>query len=579
MKKKLTILMSLLACFSLASCLATGETTPEQQNNQNGENGNNGSSNEEQGSNNNDNQGENEHSDDLNLDNDGSVDKPYTIDEACAIAETLGADDQTPIKYFIKGYVVSGSVDTSGQSQYGNINFDLSDQGGTKKFKCFQVYYLNAQKFTASDVISAGDIIVMFSSIVNYHGNTPETTNKGTAYVYAHNNKKSSTVPEQGFPKEDPNAQVVTISALKSANSSWKTEGANSAKLYRITGIAQWAVNSNYGNFDITDNTGNIYVHGCTRSKQSLVNDGDNGLIINNDKSFSSIGIKPGDEVTIEGWYAYHAYTKSYGVPQFTGYVTKLVSKGASTITPRNYSATETYSGDYYSSIGDKSGTELLTALHNLMDTTHTTYISYNGLYSGYSAANENTCFYANTSLSNGNREHVWPQSLSGSSSVQLYGENHGGSDFHHVRHANSTNNSKRGNAMFGPVYGSSNGYYTMSYSGGGTNKYTSNVFEPADDIKGDCARIIMYMYMHYNCASNVGNPTGWAERSYYGEMHINWVMGCSTVADSFKLLRLWNALDPVSSVEIARNEQGFKMQGNRNPFIDHPSYADKIWG
>ena len=132
---------------------------------------------------------------------------------------------------------------------------------------------------------------------------------------------------------------------------------------------------------------------------------------------------------------------------------------------------------------------------------------------------------------------------------------------------------------MFGPVYGSSNGYYTMSYSGGGTNKYTSNVFEPADDIKGDCARIILYMYMHYNCASNVGNPTGWAERSYYGEMHINWVMGCSTVADSFKLLRLWNALDPVSSVEITRNEQGFKMQGNRNPFIDHPSYADKIWG
>ena len=87
-----------------------------------------------------------------------------------------------------------------------------------------------------------------------------------------------------------------------------------------------------------------------------------------------------------------------------------------------------------------------------------------------------------------------------------------------------------------------------------------------------------MYMYMHYNCASNVNNPSGWVDRSYYGEMHVNWVMAPNTVSDCFKLLRAWNALDPVSEQEKARNEQGYKMQGNRNPFIDHPSYADKIW-
>ena len=90
----------------------------------------------------------------------------------------------------------------------------------------------------------------MFSSIVNYRGNTPETTDKGSAYVYQHNDNKSSSIPEQGFPTEDPNAKVRTISALINENSSWKTEGAKSTTLYRITGIAQYAVSVNYGNFD-----------------------------------------------------------------------------------------------------------------------------------------------------------------------------------------------------------------------------------------------------------------------------------------------------------------------------------------
>ena len=131
---------------------------------------------------------------------------------------------------------------------------------------------------------------------------------------------------------------------------------------------------------------------------------------------------------------------------------------------------------------------------------------------------------------------------------------------------------------MFGPIYGTS-GYKTMSYSGSTANKYCTNVFEPSDVIKGDVARIIMYMYMHYNIASNVNNLSGWTDRSYYGEMHINWVMGTQDVKSSFALLRLWNANDPVSAEEIARNNYAEQHQGNRNPFIDHPSYADKIWG
>ena len=597
MKNKLLILTTLLFTMCLSGCAVlnshegnnntdntntnSGENNNQnQQGNESGENNNTGENTNPGGDDNgNQNQGQNEHEEeDLSLTNDGSVNKPYTVAEACAIAKTLGSGDQTPLKYFIKGYLVNGSWDGSGIAQYGNATFKIADQGGSDQFTCFQVYYLNNQKFTSSQSIADGDMVIMFSSIVNYKGNTPETTNKGTAYVYAHNNKVSSSIPEQGFPQEDSSISLSNISQVISANSSWKTEGANNSKKYRIKGIAQWAVNSNYGNFDIIDSTGYIYVHGCTRTKQSLIKDGENGYVINNDKSYGSIGIKAGDEVTIEGWYAYHKYSSSYGISQFTGYVTNVTAKNASNIQGKNYTATESYSGNYYSSVTNKTGNDLLVGLHNLMDTTHTKWISYDGLYSAYNSLSETKDFYTNTNPNKKNREHVWPQSLSGSSSVQLYGEDHGGSDVLHVRLADSNNNSARSSSMFGPIYGTS-GYKTMNYSGSTANKYCTNFFEPSDAIKGDVARIIMYMYVHYNIASNVNNLTGWNEQSWYGEMHINWVMGTQDVKSSFALLRLWNANDPVSAEEIARNNYAEINQGNRNPFIDHPSYADKIWG
>ena len=44
-------------------------------------------------------------------------------------------------------------------------------------------------------------------------------------------------------------------------------------------------------------------------------------------------------------------------------------------------------------------------------------------------------------------------------------------------------------------------------------------------------------------------------------------------------LLLKWHREDPVSAWEIQRNNLVEDKQGNRNPFIDHPSYVDLIWG
>ena len=382
----------------------------------------------------------------------------------------------------------------------------------------------------------------------------------------------SFTPTSDNFNDPDPNAQQKTIGQMLSANG----KSNNTTTLYRITGIAQWPKNTNYGNFDLTDSSGYVYVYGCSKNKSTISKSG-NTYSYTNDKSFSSMNIKPGDEITMEGLYVWYTYPgKSYGYAEFQGYVTSIKRNGQSDIQGVNYTTSETYSGSYYNSVSGQTGSTLLTSLHNLMDSTHNNYVSYSSLdshfYSSDKSGTKVKCFYSGQATNSYNKEHVWPQSLSGSSSEQLYGEDHGGSDIHHIRPTIGDYNSKRGNAMFGPIYGDKSSIGKISYSGGGTDYYTGNVFEPADAIKGDVARIIMYVYMHYS------SQIGGTQQSYYGEMHINWVMGTSPT-DSWKLLRKWNAEDPVSDEEKTRNEYAYSVQGNRNPFIDHPSYADAIWG
>ena len=49
---------------------------------------------------------------------------------------------------------------------------------------------------------------------------------------------------------------------------------------------------------------------------------------------------------------------------------------------------------------------------------------------------------------------------------------------------------------------------------------------------------------------------------------------------DTFlKILMTWHINDPVSDRERDINNLVYKYQKNRNPFIDNPEYAQKIWG
>jgi endonuclease I len=46
----------------------------------------------------------------------------------------------------------------------------------------------------------------------------------------------------------------------------------------------------------------------------------------------------------------------------------------------------------------------------------------------------------------------------------------------------------------------------------------------------------------------------------------------------NLEVLLAWHELDPVDDFEMNRNDLIETYQGNRNPFIDHPEFVDKIY-
>ena len=242
----------------------------------------------------------------------------------------------------------------------------------------------------------------------------------------------------------------------------------------------------------------------------------------------------------------------------------------------------------YYSGITATGGQALLGQLHDLITTTHKKYTSYNDCSSPSiikktdPGTNGNVReFYTQDNISSTwgsgaigtwNREHVWCQSLSNG----LWGTSGGGSDLHHIRPAETGLNSARGNNKFGIVSDGNPAYNRDSKNVGGY--ISGNVFEPLDKVKGDVARIVMYVYTHYNTYSNVGGTTNGSRSSGFGTLKYTMVVSESNEDAAIRMLLEWNKSDPVDDVERTRNEEVYKIQGNRNPFIDDETYAEKIW-
>ena len=229
-----------------------------------------------------------------------------------------------------------------------------------------------------------------------------------------------------------------------------------------------------------------------------------------------------------------------------------------------------------------KKGVELQNGLSILMANTQTSITSYGDLKTKLSSTdndlmddNSMITLYTrdiidgtwNESL--WNREHVWCKNHSNGLYTTINDSaRNAGSDIHHVRPALMTINSTRSNVPYGVVDKSS-----ATQIGDTGNYFGKNIFEPSDEIKGDIARILMYVYVRYSSSLNSTYDTITDKR---GDLRITDIVTTPSglEEDAWNLLLSWNDLDPVNYLEMNRNKEGQKLQYNRNVFIDHQEFA-----
>lgn len=132
------------------------------------------------------------------------------------------------------------------------------------------------------------------------------------------------------------------------------------------------------------------------------------------------------------------------------------------------------------------------------------------------------------------NIEHSWPQSHGATGVAKA--------DLHHLFPTDSKANSTRGSLPFGIVS-------SPEWQEGGS-KCDGDKFEVRPSFCGNIARAQFYFAVRYG----------------------------KTIPNQVEeVLRKWNKADPVDAAELQRNNKVDEIQHNRNPFIDHPEFADKI--
>lgn len=262
-------------------------------------------------------------------------------------------------------------------------------------------------------------------------------------------------------------------------------------------------------------------------------------------------------------------------------------------------------SGYYSTATG--TGYTLKTQLHNIIDN-HTDK-GYSGLYTTFALCDKDLYYenngsildiysekpsgpdnyeyyYGSSSQDDGsggtqegqkfNREHIIPQSYF-DSETPMY------SDAHFIVPTDKYVNAQRNNLPFGRVnsanYTSTNGTKRGSNLNSGYSAgYTATVFEPIDEFKGDVARMFFYFVTRYE--GQLGDfYTATNASSTEAKAMFDGTEDHAFSTTFLNILLTWHNQDPVSQRETDRNNAIYGRQDNRNPFIDHPEYAQSIWG
>lgn len=118
--------------------------------------------------------------------------------------------------------------------------------------------------------------------------------------------------------------------------------------------------------------------------------------------------------------------------------------------------------------------------------------------------------------------------------------------DLHNLFPMQSSVNLKRRNAEFGDIVEPEQ---PVPIKRGCALSKSFQDLEPADNLKGDVARVYLYMAHTYKMP----------------------------IKANFQTMLEWNQLDPPDAKEIERNNRIESLQGTRNVFIDSPAQANAL--
>lgn len=225
------------------------------------------------------------------------------------------------------------------------------------------------------------------------------------------------------------------------------------------------------------------------------------------------------------------------------------------------------YTG-YYAGLDGLTGQPLKDALHNIIK--GHTVIPYGSTDEAMMVLDEDTTNSSNVMLVYCGRSYAKSNFGGGVDQwnrEHLFAKSHGvfddgdtpGSDLFNLRPCDVSVNSDRGNKDFDNG-GTQHSEAIQCY-------YTSDTWEPRDADKGDIARSLFYMAVRYEVED------GW-------DLELtNTVPSSAPFHGKFSTLVQWHEQDPVDDYERQRNEKIYtNYQHNRNPFIDHPEFVQKIW-
>lgn len=186
------------------------------------------------------------------------------------------------------------------------------------------------------------------------------------------------------------------------------------------------------------------------------------------------------------------------------------------------------------------------------------------------------------------NREHIWPKAYGFPDDGAT---NYPYTDTHMLHLTDNAYNSTRGTKPFGECSLVCDEYPTVltNGEGGGSGAHPGNsnwsdgvLWEVWSARKGDLARALLYMDVRYEGGLNAITNAPEPDLVLTDNLSLIQTTGGNTAGTAYmgllSVVLTWHYADPPTDRERLRNEIVFGYQHNRNPFVDHPEYADCVF-